>query len=80
MNSYAVMALGFSVLAICSLIFLGGTLLGWGGLGFFSICAFFMVWLDEKEEKKQAIKDKRIDDLEKRVEELERKPNASNPS
>ena len=66
MNSYA-------VLAICSLIFLGGRLLGWVGLGFFSICTFFMVWLDEKEEKKQAAKDKRIEDLEKRLDELEKK-------
>jgi len=73
MNSYAVMALGFSALAICSLILLGGGLLGWVGLVFFSVCAFIMVWLDEKEEKKQAVKDQKVEDLEKRVAELEKK-------
>jgi hypothetical protein len=53
--------------------FLGGGLLGWVGLGFFSVCAFFMVWLDEKEEKKQAVKNRKVEYLEKRVAELEKK-------
>jgi hypothetical protein len=68
----AIIALTLSFVGIALLALLGGGLLGWGALGFFGVCSFITLWLDDRDREKEDYKQK-VEKLEKRIEELENK-------
>lgn len=74
-NSIAALISIFIGLALTIVI---GGIMGLLILGIFSMFSFGFLLLDQKDTKKEIVKDKKIFDLEKRVEALEKKINENN--